>query len=297
MKEERILDHAIRVMELDGMDMALAFLEANWTGDVSAQYYNYLYCFACLCEEKEKGLRYLEEAILDQGMWYRPEVFDDEDLDLIRDENRFEVCLETSLARFQVAQEEAKSIFTWEDKKMDKLLIALHGNQQNIQYARGEWSGFEELGYQVEYLQSEEIDSCNLFRWEDMGTGPSQLEKAMQGISGKAYEEVVLGGFSAGCNTLLRGISEEGITCDTLILQSPWIPVLHQEIDILIDKLKVACKRIFIICGSEDEDCYPDSQVLAASLKESGITCETLWIEGLGHEFPSDFLDLVKDKL
>lgn len=297
MKEERILDQAIRVMELDGMEMALAFLEANWTGDVSAQYYNYLYCFACLCEDKEKGLRYLEEAIIDQGMWYRPEVFDDEDLDLIRDEKRFKVCLETSLARFREAQEEVKSIFTWEDKKMDKLLIALHGNQQNIQYARSEWSGFEELGYQVEYLQSEEIDSSNLFRWEDIGTGPKQVEKAMEKISGIVYEEVVLGGFSAGCNTLLRAIAEEGITCDILILQSPWIPVIHKEINILIEKLKVACKRIFIICGSEDEDCYSDSQVLAESLKEHGIACDALWIEDLGHEFPNDFLDLVKDRL
>lgn len=37
--------------------------------------------------------------------------------------------------------------------------------------SRAYWSGIELDHYQIEYLQSKELDSYGLFRWEEGGTG------------------------------------------------------------------------------------------------------------------------------
>ena len=69
---------------------------------------------------------------MNKEMWYRPEVFGDEDLDSIRYSNRFIVCYDVSKERYLQALENARPIRTWKTKRADDLLLILHGNQQNI---------------------------------------------------------------------------------------------------------------------------------------------------------------------
>ncbi len=181
MKEEQLINHTLNLLEDDDTRKAYEYLVENHdkVGAITGQTYNFLYCLAATSGKKDEAIAWMKEAILDKEMWYRPVVFEDEDLDSIRDHAMFKTCVSKSLERYELALEAAKSVLTWEDKTHDNLMLVLHGNQQNISICRQVWDKVETKSYQIEYLQSEELDSYDLYRWEEDGNGPSQLMKAL----------------------------------------------------------------------------------------------------------------------
>jgi len=149
----------------------------------------------------------------------------------------------------------------------------------------------------VEYLQSHEIDSYQLYRWEDDGDGPSQVKNALHTIDSSQYTSIILAGFSAGCNTILRAIKEEDVVCDKIILQSPWIPMIENELEDLIDVSLKKEIEILMVCGQNDEVSLSQCVEFDKSAKEAGLKCRTILVDGLGHEYPNDFRDIVLDFL
>jgi len=299
MNENKIINETLALMDKLGTDDAYRYLLENkgQVEKIGGQYYNFLYCLAALCNKTNEALDHMEEAIIEKGLWYRTAVFEDEDLDSIRQEERFVKCFEISEECFSHAKENVKTISTWAGKNSDKLVVALHGNQQNIHDSKSTWSFLEGQGYQVVYIQSSEIDSCDLFRWEDDGNGPEQLEGALSQMMLNTYAEKVLCGFSAGCNTILRALLCSNIKWTHIILQSPWIPIVESELEALIRKLKALEVIVTIICGNEDEDCLPLSKKLFESLKNSGVRVNKAWITGLAHDLPDNFEVIVKKNL
>jgi len=62
----------------------------------------------------------------------------------------------------------------------NNLMLILHGNQQNNDISKESWQFIYRNKYQVEYLQSKEIDSYNLFIWEDKGNGTIQIKETIE---------------------------------------------------------------------------------------------------------------------
>ena len=106
---------------------------------------------------------------------------------------------------------------------------------------------------------------------------------AMQKTS---YECLAGGGFSAGCDMLLRAVAFTPARCDLLILQSPWIPVLPSDAEEVIRALREKNIKLDIRCGSEDEDCLPMAQQLHAAAQAAGIPSELTVQPGSRHQFP-----------
>lgn len=282
----KIMDESI----LDAYDFLVKNEKA--VEDRTGQLYNFLYCLAALAEQEEEALTWLEEAIINRKMWYRPEVFEDDDLDLIKENLRFQKCVNLSKFRFENAIMEAKSICTWETVSHDNLLLVLHGNQQNIQIARENWDQLNHK-YQVEYLQSSQLDSKDLYRWEVDGDGYKELLKALENIDTTRYKSVTLAGFSAGCHVILKALVDGFFVCNKVILQSPWIPEItenHKEVVKVLMNHKV---DMTLICGDKDEDCYPLAKLLEQSCTQAGVHINCHWIEGMDHEYPVNFKDLV----
>jgi len=299
MNENKIINRALTLMDQSGIDCAYRYLldHKKQVKKMGGQYYNFLYCLAALCNKTNEALDHMEEAIIEKGLWYRTAVFEDEDLESIRQEERFIKCFEISEKRFSKARENTKTISTWAGKDSDKLVVALHGNQQNMCDSKNTWSFLKDEGYQVAYIQSSEIDSCDLFRWEDDGNGPEQLEEALRHMMLNQYDEKVLCGFSAGCNTILRTLLLSNIKWSHIILQSPWIPIIESELDALTTKLKALEITVTIICGTEDEDCFPLSKTMFESLYNGGVKVNRKWITGLSHDLPDGFDVIVKKYL
>lgn len=299
MNENKILNMALEYIDKSDVERAFSFLleGKKELKEVSGQYYNFLYCLAALTNNNDDALNFLEEAILEKELWYRTEVFEDDDLNSIREDERFINCFKISEKRFKLAKENARTVNTWKKRVSNKLAIGLHGNQQNINDSKEYWDFLCGEGYQVEYIQSSEIDSCGIFRWEDEGSGPKQLANELKRIMWDEYDKTVFCGFSSGCNTILRCILSEGVECTSIIMQSPWIPMIDTMLDEITDRIEELNINILIICGTEDKDCMPNSKRLYESLKKRKLSVVGEWIEEMNHDFPLDFDIIVRNYL
>ena len=299
MTENQVLNQALEHIDGQSIHEAYEYLvsKKHMFDILSSQYYNYLYCLAALDDKPEDALNYLEEAIVDCELWYRPEVFEDEDLDSIRDTERFKEYQKISYQRYQSALKNSKTVSTWNNREKDCLALALHGNQQNMQDSQMAWGFLENCGYQVEYVQSNELDSCGIYRWEDDGSGAEQLVKIMDSIPWKNYKEKILCGFSSGCNVILQALMYEDISCDCILLQSPWIPMIDKSLDKLAEKLKQKDIKVIVLCGTNDKSCFFQSQRLVEKLKEQGVNVKARWIKGVEHKFSKNYKMLIKKLL
>jgi len=286
MSEERLLDKALEILKESGADKAYGYILSNrgMLDEHSGQLYNFLYCLSAVIGAKDESLAWMREAVIDKGYWYRPEVFEDSDLDSIRGEALFLECKKISDERYCEALRAAETICTWNEAKRTKLALALHGNQQNIGSDKGFWRFLEDEGYQVEYVQSKIIDSHMLYRWED--DGETQLDGIIRKIPWNKYEARALCGFSAGCNEILKTLlADTNIKCEKIILHSPWMPVIDNNLDKLmaaLDKVKIE-----IVCGENDSDCLPHAKKLAKEAAARGLNCKLEIVAGLGHSLES----------
>lgn len=300
MNENKLLNTTLIIYDSQGAEQAYSFLLRNHNSIIvsnKSQIYNFLYCLAAVTGKKEESLSWIEEAVIEKGYWYRPEVFDDSDLEILAGEERFEHCKEISKSRYLAAEKMAGTVCTWTRNTSNDILLALHGNQQNIQICKAYWEFMKKKGTQVEYVQSRELDSYQLYRWEDNGDGDRQLDNVCGKIDWNNYRTRILGGFSSGCNVILKSLMINEFTCDYIILQSPWIPVINEELDNVLANLKQKKIKILMICGESDEDCAPLAQMFQQKAIESNIDISTIWVKGLSHDFPDNFEEIVSEYL
>ena len=288
MLEELLLDNALEVLDKNGAKTAYSCLLSGMANIAapSAQAYNFLYCLAAVCGKRDEALEWMRTAIVEKNMWYRPEVFDDNDLDSIRNSAEFTKYKEISDVRYYEAQAAAKTICTWEKVQNDAIALCLHGNQQNMADSQRDWQFLKESGLQIEYVQSKTLDSHAIFRWD--ADAETQLDGVIAAIDWDAYQGRALCGFSAGCNEILRTLAKGEIKCERVILVAPWIPMLENEADILFEALRNNDTKVMIYCGADDNDCLPYAERLHDEAVLAGINASIRVVEGLGHAFPAD---------
>ena len=141
-------------------------------------------------------------------------------------------------------------------KTAENLFLAVHGNTQNAETARADWETVlaGKDCWQIETIQSGEPDGYGTYRWSYDETSYLPVADAMEAVQDKGYGKIMCGGFSAGCDMLLRAVTFTSARCDVLMLQSPWIPVLQEHSDELIRAIEQKNIAVRIFCGSEDED-------------------------------------------
>ena len=238
----------------------------------------------------DKALEWLTTAINEKGWWYRPEVLDDDDLSLLRSNDKFILLKSISDKRHAEAMSRAKAVFSLENTTADNLFIAVHGNTQNAQEARANWESIlkDNTGWQLETVQSAIPDGYGTFRWNYDMSSYIPVEHALEKAQAKGYKRIVCGGFSAGCDMLLRTIMYSEARCNTLVLQSPWIPVVEGNEEELLRAVKQKNIQIKIFCGSCDEDCLPMAEHLYDILNAGGVHVEYTIQEGSRHQFPKE---------
>lgn len=117
---------------------------------------------------------------------------------------------------------------------------------------------------------------------------------AMEKLQGAGYQKFVCGGFSAGCDMLLRAVTFTAARCDMLLLQSPWIPLLEEQAEALIRVIGEKKIALRIFCGADDEDCLPLAKQLYAAAQREGLDAAFTIQENSRHQFPAE-LYTVKD--
>lgn len=252
-----------------------------------------LYFLACLAggsRQPDQALAWLQRAVLDKGWWYRPEVLEDDDLAPLHGQAAFLAVKAVSDQRYAAAAARTKAEFTWQGKTADNLFLAVHGNTQNAQTALEDWRAL--LGtdprWQLEAIQSAEPDCFGTYRWRYDDASFLPVAQAMAQVGRAGYGRLVCGGFSAGCDMLLRAVAWSPACCGTLILQSPWLPVLQEHAEEVTQALRQKGIALSIRCGSEDGDCLPSARQLAALATQAGIPAALTIQQGCRHQFPRD---------
>ena len=287
-RENDILEETLSLAE-EGYAAAYRFLLEEYEqkpGDFGPQALYFLACLAGGDGHGSLALAWLDKAIRENGWWYRPEVLEDDDLAALQDDPAFHALKALSDGRYAKAVSESKAVFSWEGKFSSKLFLAVHGNTQNAQIAREDWRPLLDPAWQLETIQSAEPDGFGTYRWSYDMTSYLPVAEAIEKMQGAGYERIVCGGFSAGCDMLLRAIAFSPARCDALILQSPWIPMLENHAGELTDAIRQKDIQVKIRCGSEDEDCLPMAEQLYDLLQRAGIPAELVIQPGNRHQFP-----------
>lgn len=289
-KENDLLEETLSLAETD-YAQAYRFLLAAYEkepGDFGPQTLYFLACLAGGAGMQDAALGWLRTAIEKNGWWYRPEVLVDDDLALLEENPEFLALKARSDARYREAVSAAKSVFSWNGKTADYLFLAVHGNTQNAQTARADWAPIlaGDNHWQLETIQSAEPDGYGTFRWSYDDTSFLPVANALDTVQDAGYEKIACGGFSAGCDMLLRAITFTPARCDLLILQSPWIPVLQEHKAAILQALRQKDIALRIFCGADDEDCLPLAQELSAAANQAGLDAALTVQENCRHQFP-----------
>lgn len=289
-KENDLLEETLSIAETD-YAQAYRFLLAAYEkepGGFGPQTLYFLACLAGGAGMPDAALGWLRTAIEKNGWWYRPEVLVDDDLAQLEGRPEFLALKARSDARYADAVSAAKSVFSWNGKTADYLFLAVHGNTQNAQTARVDWAPIlaGDDRWQLETIQSAEPDGYGTFRWSYDDTSFLPVANALDAMQGEGYEKIACGGFSAGCDMLLRAIAFTPARCDLLILQSPWIPVLQEHKAAILQALRQKDIALRIFCGADDEDCLPLAQELSAAAYQAGLDAALTVIENCRHQFP-----------
>lgn len=287
-RENDILEKTLSIAE-EGYAAAYRFLLEKYEqtpGDFGPQALYFLACLAGGDGQAEQALVWLGKSIRENGWWYRPEVLEDDDLASLNDNPAFHALKALSDRRYGQVAAESRAVFSWKGKKSDQLFLAVHGNTQNAQLAREDWRPLLDPAWQLETIQSAEPDGYGTYRWSYDMESYLPVAEAIERMQGAGYDRIACGGFSAGCDMLLRAIALSPARCDALILQSPWIPMLEQHAEALTEALRRKDIRVKIRCGSEDGDCLPMAEQLHELLHKNGVPAELAIQQGNRHQFP-----------
>ena len=299
-KEEDLLEETLSIAEYGYAEAYRYLLEeyARRPENYGPQTLYFLACLAGGADLPDEALEWLKKAILDKGWWYRPEVLEDDDLALLENNPAFISLKSVSDNRYADTVSKTKEVFSWKGKNADKLFLAVHGNTQNGQIARDDWEPLlkENTQWQLETIQSAEPDGYGTYRWSYDMVSYVPVAGAIEQMQNEGYKKIVCGGFSAGCDMLLRAIAFTPACCDRLILQSPWIPILQDRADAVVNAVKQKNIDLKIFCGSEDEDCLPMAKQLYEIANKEGIHVEFTVQKGYRHQFSKELYAL-KDLL
>ena len=252
------------------------------------QTFYFLICLAGGTDRPKVALEWMRKAIQDHNWWYRPEVLEDDDLAALKNDTAFLSLKAISDGRYADAVSKSKAIFSWEGKTADNLFLAIHGNTQNGEDARADWESIIGGGseWQLETVQSAEPDGYGTYRWSYDRTSYLPVADSLESVQNKGYHKIACGGFSAGCDMLLRAVTFSPAACDLLILQSHWIPVLQDHAEELVRYILQKNIALRIFCGAEDEDCLPMAKQLYAVTKQAGCNVTLTVQENTRHQFP-----------
>ena len=247
------------------------------------------YFLACLAPGPGAALEWLRKAIQENNWWYRPEVLEDEDLAALKNDGEFLSLKAISDERYAAALSKARAIFSWKEKRADNLFLAIHGNTQNGAQARADWKpivGARGL-WQLETVQSAQPDGYGTYRWRYDSTSYLPVANSLERVQNQGYQNIACGGFSAGCDMLLRAVTCSPARCDLLVLQSPWIPILGEQAEAVVRAIFQKNIALRIFCGAEDEDCLPMAKQLYAAAKQAGCNVTLTVQENTRHQFPA----------
>ncbi len=266
-----------------------------------AQIYNFRYATANKAGNESLAISIMEEAILEKGQWYSYDyLMSDDDLASLRSMPKFQELADLCKKREAEAKKSAvPELKITRAEEGSNLLVALHGNEENIAIAEPYWLPALNSGFHLALPQSSDIHFSEGHMWEDPAQGVEELENHINQLTAEFSldrQKIILGGFSAGARIALYSLLTGAVEAKGFIFVAPWLPEIN-EWEPLLDTLREKGVKGFIIYGGKDEDCNEDAKTLEHLLFEKGVEHQAVVYPDLDHDFPEDFSAILPEAL
>jgi len=283
---------------------AYNFITENYKGVKGnlAQIYNFRYSIANEVGLEELALQIMREAIVEKGFWYQYKyLIEDEDLKSLNKYKEFAELLDICKKRESAAKRKEKpDLKIVVPDKMNKqfkhpLIIALHGDQENIEITEEYWSSCIDKNYLLALPQSSQIQFSEGYEWKDIDKGSRELKEHYKNILEKRNidsDNIIIAGFSAGGRVALYSILKDIIQVKGFILVAPWLPEIDEWVP-LLDKIREKGIKGYVVCGDKDGDCYKCTRRFTDLLNSKKIPHKLKIFKGLDHDYPDNFNEIL----
>ncbi len=283
---------------------AYNFITENYKGIKGnlAQIYNFRYAIANTAGLEELALKIMSEAIVEKGFWYKYDyLIEDEDLKSLNKFPEFgkllDMCRKRELEAERDEKSDLKIIVPKKTNEQYKypLIVALHGDQENIEIIEDYWSSCIHKNCLLALPQSSQIQFSEGYGWKDIEKGVRELKEHYENILEKYNidsDNIIIGGFSAGGRVALYSILKDIIQVKGFILVAPWLPEIDEWAP-LLDKIREKEIKGYVVCGDKDDDCYECTRRFTDLLGSKKISYELKIIKGLEHDYPDNFNEIL----
>jgi predicted esterase len=287
-----------------GLNLALE-THGKFSSYKSITFY-WIACFQALLKQKEAALKTLEEGISNGIWWSRNSLMQEPDLKEIRNDLRFSQILEICDYRHTLEKQSTQPellIRTPTNYKGQKLpiLLVLHSWGSNNADFEHYWNGgVEQREILFCSLQSSQLVGQNRYGWDNEQIGHKEIHQALTTINNNfkiKNSNIIMAGASQGARTVLSAVFSGITSVRGFLLLFPAIrdtnAFLSYDEFQFSNLLKV---KGIIITGEKDQFYGPNKQ-LSEELNFRGINCKFKSYQDLGHWFPDDFTQVLKESI
>lgn len=301
----RLLNRTLEIYRKGDYLEAYNFITENYKdiekGNI-AQIYNFRYSIANEAGLEELALQLMREAIVEKEFWYQYNyLIEDEDLKSLNKYKEFgellDICKKRELEAKRNEKPDLKIIIP--DKMNEQyahpLIIALHGDQENIKITEDYWSSYVDKNFILALPQSSQIQFSEGYEWKDIEKGARELKEHYESILEKYnidLDNIIIGGFSAGGRVALYSILKDIIQVKGFILVAPWLPEIDEWAPLLY-RIRGKGIKGYVVCGDKDDDCYECTRRFTDLLSSKKISHEIKILKGLDHDYPDNFNEIL----
>lgn len=234
---------------------------------------------------------------LDEGIFFNESTLRrDEDLISLQGRPQFEALVGRDLALLgDMKKKTSPGLTLLESVDMHferiPLLMALHGNNSNVERFLGYWNTLAEEGWLVALPQSSQLAGNDVYCWNDQDLAKKEILDHYAAISQKITvdtERTVVAGFSMGGFTAIRAALLQYFPARGFLAVCPYIRDIA-EMEKLLASVNVPNLRGYLLLGQDDKGCTPNALLLRELLNRHGIACELELFPHVGHDFPENY--------
>jgi predicted esterase len=291
---DQLKDSLIYQYEAGNYVTALELIEKNEPHfpEMSAYITFWKICLLSLEGRSQAALSTFRQGLRD-GLWWAEELFNDTDLDSLRDLAEFNELVAKSKQcwereRTKIKREYVLILPDTPSSDAYPLLIALHGRNSNKDSELKYWDVARRKGWAILSPQSTQPLFPGSYCWDDPDEGLQdvlfQLENTFK-THEIDREKIVFGGFSQGSGMAIYTALQPEVPARGFIGVGTWWPDTDSIASIVQSQKKV---RGYLVTGENDHT-LERAREIQTVLKANGIVYKEEVHTELGHEFPVDF--------
>ena len=279
---------------------AFKFSEFSYNAQKIVYYWRFR--MAALLNRAELALQLLSEAVA-AGHWYSG-LAEDEEFELIHDSPEFQhlvsVCAERRTEAMATAVPILKTMRPQNHPQPYPLLLALHGNNSNVETFGEHWETAAQYGWFVGLPQSSQTYEPGTASWVDWEWSIQEVQQQFDTLCADYPidpQQTVLAGFSMGGGLATSLALSRKIKVKGLLLVAPFLNDARNMLPYLEEGGYSSNMCVYIVASERDEYCCNISRQLADFLPQYEIPCRFEIYPDVGHSFPPEFESKLPDAL